>query len=168
MACARLDPHESGVAATFKLHALQRPTLNQAHTFFSMKNINHFTRCSLLFILALAGFVLSAFAQEVSIPDAGLNAAIRQTLQKPVGPLTEQDLLSLSSLSAGGRSISNVAGLEFARNLSLLDFDNNSITNFTIASALTNLTILDLFNNHLPSFVLSNALPKLNILDLAF
>lgn len=109
-----------------------------------------------------------AFAQQISIPDPGLNAAIRQALQKPTAPLTEADLLGLTFLSAGGRSISNVTGLEFARNLGILDLDNNSITNFPIAAALTNLTILDLFENRLTGFVLSNAPPRLNILDLAF
>jgi len=122
----------------------------------------------LLIGLTLTGYAASALAQEVSIPDPGLNAAVRAALQKPNGPLTETDLLSLTFLSAGGRSITNVQGLETARNLSILDLDNNSITNFPIAGALTNLTILDLFNNHLTSFVLTNTLPKLNILDVAF
>src|SRR5499433_1857692 len=106
-------------------------------------------------IFALCGVgmtcvLLSAGAQEVSIPDPGLNAAIRQALQKPSGPLTEQDLLSLTNLSAGGRNISSVEGLEFARNLRILDLGNNSITNFTIASALTNLDTLFLNGNLLP------------------
>ena len=113
-------------------------------------------------------FTTALAAQEVSIPDPALNAAVRAALQKSTGPLTEADLLGLTFLSAGGRSISNVAGLEFARNLSILDLDNNSITDFPIAAALTNLTILDLFQNQLTSFVLSNPPPKLNILDVAF
>src|SRR5262249_23950953 len=37
---------------------------------------------------------------EVSIPDPGLNAAVREALQKPSGPLTEQDLLGLEVLNA--------------------------------------------------------------------
>src|SRR5689334_624009 len=118
--------------------------------------------------LILISLVAAALAQEVSIPDPGLNAAIRQALQKPIGPLTQQDLLGLTNLNADGRSISIVEGLEAARNLKILDLGNNSITNFTIASALTNLTILDLFNNHLVQFALSNAAPTLTSLDLGF
>src|SRR6185369_12199065 len=118
--------------------------------------------------LTLTSLVLSARAQEVSVPDPGLNAAIRAALQKPAGPLTAQDLLTLTNLSAGGRSIGSVQGLEGARNLKILDLDNNSITNFPFAGVLTNLTILDLFNNRLTSFVLSNALPNLTILDIGF
>ena len=125
-------------------------------------------------IFALCGvgiltcFVFSAGAQEVSIPDPGLNAAIRQALQKTNGPLTESDLLSLTNLSAGGWNIESVEGLEAARNLRILDLVSNSLTNFPIADALTNLTILDLFGNHLVNFVLSNALPRLIILDISF
>jgi len=85
------------------------------------KVLNLKTICRVFRMLALASFVTTASAQEVIIPDAGLNAAVRAALQKPAGPLTETDLLSLTSLSAGGRSISNVAGLEFAHNLSILD-----------------------------------------------
>jgi formylglycine-generating enzyme required for sulfatase activity len=118
--------------------------------------------------LVLISIIASASAQEVSIPDPGLNAAIRTALQQPTGPVTEPDLLTLTFLSAGGRSITNVAGLEFARNLSILDLNNNSIVDFTITSALTNLAILDLFENQLTSFALPNASAKLNILNIAF
>jgi len=112
--------------------------------------------------------VASARAQEVVIPDPGLNAAIREALQIPAGPLTTQDLLGLTQLNAGGRNIRSVVGLEAARNLRILDLDGNSLTNFPIADALPNLTILDLFHNDLTSFVLSNPPPNLAILDLAF
>ena len=119
-------------------------------------------------MMGLACFVFSAGAQEVSIPDPGLNAAIRDALQKPAGPLAAQDLLNLTSLLAGHRNIRSVEGLEAARNLRILDLDGNSLTNFPIADALTNLTILDLFGNNLDAFVLTNALPNLTILDIAF
>jgi formylglycine-generating enzyme required for sulfatase activity len=107
-------------------------------------------------------------AQEVPIPDPGLQAAIRETLQKPLGPLTQQDLLNLTQLSACCRSIRSVEGLQAARNLRIVDLTSNSITNFPFAGTLTNLEILDLFQNNLTSFAVSNALPKLNILDLGF
>src|SRR3954468_16087536 len=116
--------------------------------------------------LILAAHLAPARAQEVLIPDPGLNAAIRETLKKPLGPLTPQDLLTLTNLSASGRNISSVAGLEAARNLQSLALDSNSLTNFPIASALMNLTNLDLFDNLLTSFVLSNALPRLESLNL--
>ena len=73
-----------------------------------MKTIIHFIRRFILTVLVLAGFITSARAQEVSIPDPGLNAAIREALQKPNGPLTEQDLLSLINLDGRNRNISGV------------------------------------------------------------
>jgi formylglycine-generating enzyme required for sulfatase activity len=118
--------------------------------------------------LVLANSAASLRAQEVVIPDPALAAAIREALIKPTGPLTIPDMLGLTSLSAGGQNISNVEGLETARNLRVLDLDNNSVTNFPIAGELTNLTILDLFGNHLSDFVLSNNAPNLTILDIAF
>ena len=130
-----------------------------------MKSRAFFALCAVGILTCF--FVSSSGAQEVTIPDPGLNAAIRQALQKPNGPLTEQDLLSLTNLLAGHRNISSVEGLEPARNLRILDLDANSLTNFPIADALTNLTILDLFGNHLVNFVLSNAPPQLRILDIA-
>ncbi len=126
--------------------------------------MNCFLKISL--VLAFAGSMTSALAQEVSIPDPSLNAALRDALQKPAGPLTAQDLLSLNNLRAGGKGIGSVEGLESAGNLLVLDLDGNSITNFSIGGALTNLQILDLFHNHLTNF--ANAPATLTILDLSF
>src|SRR5262245_30188221 len=118
--------------------------------------------------MLLTCLAVPTLAQEVLIPDPALNAAIRDALSKPTGPLTQQDMLALTNLSAGGRQIRSVEGLQAARNLQILDLDSNSLTNFPIAGALTNLTILDLFNNRLSSFLLSNPPLRLAILDLGF
>src|SRR5262245_17985402 len=97
--------------------------------------------------LILMGFVLSIHAQNLSIPDPGLNAAIRDALHKSVGPLTEQDLLSLVSLIASERDIKRTDGLENALNLNFLDLDSNSLTNFSLPSRLTKLQVLDVSFN---------------------
>src|SRR6266436_3199848 len=102
--------------------------------------------------LILIGFVTSTRAQEASIPDPGLNAAIRQALNKPIGPLTEQDLLTLTNLDAISRNISNLQGLETARNLISLSLQTNHLTNFSLPNTLTNLTVLDLSVNSLTNF----------------
>ena len=65
---------------------------------FLLAPIIHVVQPLVLTLLFLTSFVASTLAQEVSIPDPGLNAAIREALQKPNGPLTEQDLLSLINL----------------------------------------------------------------------
>ena len=63
-------------------------------------SMNEYLRSVLYLIpmLLLAGFRAPTLAQEVPVPDPSLNAAIREALQKPAGPLTEQDLLSLTNL----------------------------------------------------------------------
>src|SRR5262249_22982304 len=94
--------------------------------------------------LLLIGGVLSTNAQEVSIPDAGLNSAIREALQKPLDPLTQEDLLSLTNLDAQRRSITNLSGLEAARNLVILNLDSNRLGTFSFPSSLTNLKVLNL------------------------
>src|SRR5436190_4446492 len=102
-------------------------------------------------LLAIA-FTSLATAQEVIIPDPGLNTAIRGTLQKPAGPLTAPDLLLVTNLSACCRSITNLAGLEAARNLRILDLHSNSLANFVLPAGLPDLKILDLRDNHLTNF----------------
>src|SRR5262247_3633689 len=100
-------------------------------------------------MVILIAVTLSAVAQEVSIPDPGLNAAVRDALHKPAGPLTQQDLLTLTNLDAGNRSINTVAGLEAAGNLLVLSLFNNHLTNFDLPTELRNLAVLDLGFNAL-------------------
>src|SRR5678815_5506356 len=49
--------------------------------------------------LVWIGFVMPVSAQEVSIPDPNLDVVVREALQKPAGPLTQQDMLGLTGLS---------------------------------------------------------------------
>src|SRR5213592_3683459 len=116
--------------------------------------------------LILTGFMVSARAQEVSIPDPGLNAAVRAALQKPFGPLTEQDLLSLTNLDASRRNVRSIAGLEAARNLVSLNLQINRLTNFSLPSQLTNLMALDLSVNPLTNISLPGGLAHLTSLVL--
>jgi internalin A len=83
-------------------------------------------------------------AQTVSIPDPGLNAAVRSALQKPTDPLTAQDLLSLTNLDASRRNVRSLDGLEAALNLASLNLEINQLTNFSVATQLTNLSVLNL------------------------
>lgn len=65
-----------------------------------MKTRFWIARAFVLTLQILIFFAASSTAQEVFIPDPGLNAAIREALQKPAGPLTEQDLLRLTVLGS--------------------------------------------------------------------
>jgi len=120
------------------------------------------TILSAVLTLALTSVVTTAPAQEISIPDPGLNAAIRQTLQKPTGPLTEQDLLGLTSLTADDRNITNIAGLEAARNLVTLSLQSNHLANLSIPGGLTKLITVDLSSNPLTSCSFPDGLTNLH------
>ena len=116
--------------------------------------------------MILAGLINTAIAQNVSIPDPGLEAAIRFTLQKTNGALTVQDLLSLTQLQAGNRHISDLTGLDAARNLTLLNLSENSFTNFTLPDTLTELRILDVDGNPLVQFTIPAGLTNLTLLTI--
>jgi PKD repeat protein len=103
---------------------------------------------------------------EVSIPDPGLNAAIRQALQKLAGTLTTQDLLSLTNLDASGRNIRSLEGLEAASNLISLNLQSNQLSNFSLPNEFTNLKFLDLSLNSLTNCSFPGGLMKLATLNL--
>jgi internalin A len=107
----------------------------------------------------------SPLAEEVPIPDPGLNAAIRETLGKS-GLLIVQDLLRLTDLNAEARGVSNLEGLEAAPNLTSLRLGGNRLINFSLPAGLTNLTTLDLHNNQLTNLTLPAGLTSLKALDL--
>jgi RHS repeat-associated protein len=79
----------------------------------------------------------------VNMPDANLKAAVYAALGKnTTDPLTRDDMALLTSLSAAGKGIADLTGLEWAVNLTTLDVRNNNITSLTPLSGLTKLTSL--------------------------
>ena len=56
-------------------------------------------------------------ATEVTFPDSNLEAAIRETLNKPEGPIYMADMETITVLEAPGRDIYSLDGLEFCTNL---------------------------------------------------
>lgn len=111
--------------------------------------------------LVVSSFVCSAVAQEVAIPDPGLDAAIRDTLQIPSGPLTVQDMLLLTILDASSRHVTNTQGLEEALNLVVLDLHSNDLATFSLPSQLTNLVTLDLSFNSITNCFIPDGLTNL-------
>ena len=62
----------------------------------------------------------AATAQTVNFPDPNLEAALREALPKPTGPISTEDMLTLTNLSANGRDIHDLTGLETALNHNFL------------------------------------------------
>lgn len=131
-----------------------------------MRSILQIIRRGVLTSLVMANFAASIQAQEVSIPDPDLNAAIRDALQKQAGPLTEQDLLSLTNLNACCRNVKSLEGLGAARNLLALDLENNQLTSLALPTSLTNLIVLALEHNQLTSLILPPGMLRLSSLFL--
>ena len=118
-------------------------------------------------LIVLTGVINPAQANEISIPDVALNTVIREAVQKPVGPLTEQDLLSLTNLNASSHGIRSIDGLEAAQNLTSLNLSSNRLSIVSITNGLTELNILDLSFNPLTTLGLSADMTKLTELELS-
>jgi internalin A len=130
---------------------------------FSTKALSRILR-----LLVLTSLMARAQAQVVSIPDSGLNAAILAALGKTAGPLTAQDMLSLTNLGANSRGVRSLEGLGEAHNLATLSLEGNQLTSLALPAGLTNLTGLDLGSNpQLTNFSFLTGLPNLNYLGLA-
>ena len=102
----------------------------------------------------------------MSIPDPGLNAAVRETLSKPAGPLTLRDLLTLTNLNASFRDVKSLEGLGAAHNLIRLFLGRNQLANVVFPEGLTNLKTLYLDQNQMTDLALPSDLTNLASLEL--
>src|SRR5579871_5802785 len=125
------------------------------------------TLFKILQVLGLV-FVTNVQAQDVTIPDPGLREAIFLALTNTLsGPITENDLSSLTNLDASFQNVATLQGLEGCYNLLSLTLYGNQLTNISSLGALTNLTSLDVGGNGLTSFSLPPALTRLTTLRLS-
>jgi hypothetical protein len=102
----------------------------------------------------------------VAVPDTNLEACLRSWLHKPSGPLTPTDLATLNFFCASDRGITNVAGLEWATNLTGLALAHNAITDLSPLSSLHALVQLDAGNNALTNLTPLASLRGLTNLNL--
>ncbi|HEC87842.1 MAG TPA: hypothetical protein ENI52_00830 [Thermoplasmata archaeon] len=87
--------------------------------------------------------------REVTFPDKNLEEAIREEIEKSTGPIYESDLKEITELWAGSRNIKNIKGLEYCKNLKVLDLSRNYILDISPLSNLTNLKELSLEVNNI-------------------
>jgi Leucine-rich repeat (LRR) protein len=102
----------------------------------------------------------------VTFPDTNLEAAVRATLNRPTGPLTTYDVGSLTYLSAAWRSITSLAGLGWATNLTSLYLSGNPLTDLGPLRALPALQSLEVGYNNLRDLSPLLALTNLTSLTL--
>jgi len=119
---------------------------------------SHLRNCAVAIGLALCCCLSQAFAappdakeagQEVTIPDPGLEAALRAALEKPTGPLLDTELATLTELNAAESEIEDLGGIEFCINLQSAYLYGNQITDLSPLDGLTQLNYLTLDYNQI-------------------
>ncbi len=85
----------------------------------------------------------------VNIPDKKLETEIRRTILKLTGDIHDADLINLTSFSAPDAGIVSLTGLEYCKNLSVLNLAGNRIQDITLLGALGKLTSLYLGGNQI-------------------
>ena len=104
---------------------------------------------------------------QISIPDANLQAAIEAALGKASGAMiTVAEMMALSTLKASDVVISDLTGLEFAVNLTELVLYGSNISDLSPLSGLTKLTSLWLGESNISDIAPLSGLTKLRFLGL--
>jgi len=84
--------------------------------------------------------------EVVTFVDIYLEAAIRQAIAKPEGPIYAWDMEQLTELVADWIPISDLSGLEYATRLTRIHLEVNQISDISPLAGLTNLTQLSVTN----------------------
>ena len=101
--------------------------------------------------------------------DTALRAAVESALGKPAGaPITPEDMVSLTGLTAQYAGIRDLAGLELATRLEKLVLDGNEIVDLSPVSDLGNLKRLSLYGNRVRDVAPLSRLTALETLNLAY
>lgn len=118
-------------------------------------------------ILALPGLSLpTQQGQTIAFADANLEAAVRDRLNLPSGPILAEDAARIEFLSASDRGVTSLAGIENLVNLRRLFLSNNRLENLAPLAELTHLNELRLFGNNVSDLTPISTLPNLETLDI--
>jgi Leucine-rich repeat (LRR) protein len=102
-----------------------------------------------------------------SVPSPQLANALWQVSTQPADGLTSADLLNLISFSAGALGLTNLSGLQSAKNLNTLFLAGNFLTDLSPLANLTNLATLDVRDNPLTNIAALQSLSGLRFLNLS-
>ena len=124
-------------------------------------------------ILLVLGLVVAVMPIQVSagivgFSDPGLEAAIREAIDKPTGDILDTDLIGVTSLDARYHNIVSLEGIERLVNLKELDLYGNEIVDIAPLSGLTNLTTLILTRNRITDIGPLSPLTNLSTLQLRY
>jgi hypothetical protein len=85
----------------------------------------------------------------VSFPDANLEAAIRENIHKPTGPLMQSDLTAVVFLDANSRGIADLTGIEQCKKLQVAFLSGNEISDLAPLSTLKELFAMQVVGNNI-------------------
>ncbi|NLN70105.1 MAG: hypothetical protein GX142_04890 [Chloroflexi bacterium] len=122
-----------------------------------------------LILSLLAIFTASIFSDiAVEFNDINLEVEIREMLNNYSKPIYRSKLMDLYELDLSGKHITDLSGLEHARNLEILNLADNNIKDVSPLSTLTSLHILNLQNNEIASLEAINfdSINHLNLIEL--
>lgn len=86
----------------------------------------------------------------VNFPDPNLEAAVRQAIGKPTGPILQSDLDRINNVfNARYIGIKNISGIEKLTNMKTLWIDGNQISDISPLATLTGLQGLYLNSNQI-------------------
>ncbi|GAI54387.1 unnamed protein product, partial [marine sediment metagenome] len=124
---------------------------------------------SAIMLLVSLGGVISCGPTTATFPDPNLEAAIREAIDKPEGPILTSDLEGLTRLWVVERmDITDFTGLEHCSNLTELNLYGNFMSDISPLASLTNLVWLGLHVNKISDISPLASLTNLTALNLDF
>ena len=108
--------------------------------------------------------------KEPIFPDKNLEAVVRKSVYAKRNndePITEDDVLNISTVKGRGKGIRDLTGLEKCRSLALLDLADNQITDIAPIANLPRLQSLDLSNNSIGDISTLSTLKALQYIELS-
>ena len=102
----------------------------------------------------------------INFPDPNLELAVRNAISKPTGDIYQSDLNGLTTLAAGGMSISNLEGIQYCVDLENLGLGGNLITSIGQLASLNGLTNLGLGSNQIADVTPLQGLVNLTDLEI--
>ena len=124
----------------------------------------------LLSVMGILGYdaIVSAEDAEDWVPDVNLRKAVRETLDVPQNtPLIPSHLQRLGGLVVLSSDISNLQGLEQAKNLRFLHISHSKISDLAPLKNLVSLKVLKLYDNQISDIAPLAQLTNLEELDLS-
>ena len=104
----------------------------------------------ILLLVVLLGACAAPAPETVTFPDENMEAAIRDALGKPAGEAkTPAELAGLTQFAATMQGITDLSGIEYCINLTVLNLWGNPTSDISPLASLTNLTMLNLMGNEI-------------------